>query len=1073
MRKIRRKTSLIISVFLLVLLSANFVLADSAVDNLFNADLNNTPYAGIYDTTNPYLAAYDSIHNSDGTTVEGYYETYANNLLYQSNTSGYNGIATSTGGKVPGTEVSFYQGYENGKVIYSTNATITIPANSPVLARDGHGTETPISTARDYTTQVTGYVYAENGVIWVQFNVPDGENGGERPALYPYDQLKAEEKAMLPTPEPNDPNSKENPNNLGEGGSSLGHISMSQSTQVYSNFTPTPPTTEIRVYDDVYDINQGVPTSEYINVYGKAPKALYFIAVRSTTIRAWCDPVTIQATASYDNWEKVGSHKEATGRYNKSGDMIYKNVDDYGWVERGVGWKTCVDNYTDSVQKTYYDVTTSSIYSLVSVTVTETNETYSTYKLEKTIGMSGINGPGAQTLSFSLKRPNISATYQNDNEGNQGRNAEAAAIRAAQNSSGSGGKGAIYSALNAAVEGSVRGNVNYSWCGLRVTKTSCSGSPNPGFSEVNDEMLIPQTYPNGRYSPNGFFTYAGYGNVTDIPEAVYVHTPIVNTATITSTSSFVNQKVNIDSTKASANYYLMLDEEFTISIPDYGTHRNIAGYKSRTYNSRQGDTRQGNKTTTWAKVKDVKLPFDVYVNGKSGAKYFLSAGTWMTEATWWNSSAEDVTTRSTNVNLGTQYTFTIPVWVNEQIYTNTNGNPIYVRVIAENAYGDRNIDSVNHLNESGHYSINTGNNIGPSTNVYQYYAAWKTIDCEVIGKIYDLRINASNDPGWTQVYSQKTRNEYIMANEFPFGQAGQNRVTQYKYAPKLGYTFVFNFKTKGRKSNNVDVSIQPEGFYFVSKSGGAAQPVDLYYDSTTQKNIKILPGDTTGSVVVKLTDAFMEVPSQEFVDSNRIYQQEYGKIYNYNLGVTIGNFAKTNLPHSLRLCYNNFAEYVNALYGKGSTESSISSNAGTRDNVIGSVGHWWAGYRLPASTIAVKTGETPKADKSNALKNGYILVKFNIITKSPKTNTEDPVAGEAGNNYLRYLGPEALNEKLEETGKLDPNYTWPTPGKNTDPNPTHPGTLPSGTPTNYPNGSVAIFDADLKSSNDSEVAGTH
>ena len=44
----------------------------------------------------------------------------------------------------------------------------------------------------------------------------------------------------------------------------------------------------------------------------------------------------------------------------------------------------------------------------------------------------------------------------------------------------------------------------------------------------------------------------------------------------------------------------------------------------------------------------------------------------------------------------------------------------------------------------------------------------------------------------------------------------------------------------GIKFNNVDVSVEPEGFYFVSKNGGEAQPVDLYYHTTNQKYIKIL-----------------------------------------------------------------------------------------------------------------------------------------------------------------------------------------------------------------------------------------
>ena len=1025
--------------------------------------------------------AYNETHEANGAMTEDHRETEGWDILHNPENSNYNGAATSTGGKVPGTIVSFCEGVDSstGKVSWSTDATITIPAGQSVLVGDGHGTETSVSEGRDYTTQVTGLLYGDNGVVWVQFSVTDGENGGERNAYLPLSELTPEERAAL-EPLPTLPKKPTRPT------SSHGYIYMSQSTHaIFSNYNEPwgTPETEIKLYDDVYDITQGVPTSEYINVYGKAPKALYFIKVRATTITAGCYGVTIQAHADYESWDET-YHAGRGGKHDKCTSRC-----EWDWVTHSVT-QTCIENYSDSISKTFYDVPESSIYKLVSVTVTETNETYSRYKLVKTVNMDGIDGPGPDTLNFNLSNPNINSSYNLDYEGFHGRNGWGAAAADARNSSGSAGKGAITAELNAAINRSVQGDVNYNWCGLSVTRHSCNGEPNPGYSEAYDEILIPQSYPNGTYSPeyntsasnypDCYFSYKGFpqyknageenGKWPDLPnpEHVVVHTPVVNRASITSVGPFVNQKVNIDQAKVNANYYLMLDEEFTITIPDSGTHRNIQGYGTRTYNSKQGDSRCGNKNTTWATIKDVKFPFDVYVNGKSGAKYFLKAGTWMSASTWWASALEDITTRyPSNPSIGIRYTFTVPVWVNEQIYSGGEGKSIEVRIIAENAYGDRNIDATNHLDETGNYQIAEAN-----TDITKYVAV-KYIDCEVIGKIYDLRINASNDPGWTQVYSHKTRNEYIMANEFPFGQQGHNRVTQYKYAPKLGYTFVFNFKTKGRKSNNIDVSIQPEGFYFISKTGGAAQPVDLYYDSTTQRNIPIVPGDTTGSVTVRLTDAFMEVPSQEFVDSNRIYQQEYGRVYNYSVGVKIGNFAKTNLPHSLRLCYNNFAEYVNKLYGTGSTESSISNNAGTRDNVIGSVGHWWAGYRLPASTIAVPKGTTPTADKSNALKNGYILVKFNIVTKSPTDSSTDPVAGEPGNNYLRYLGPEALNEAGEETGTPDPTYKWPNPGNNNNPEPTHPGKTPPGTPTDYPNGSVAIFDADMRSSNDLEVGGTH
>ena len=108
----------------------------------------------------------------------------------------------------------------------------------------------------------------------------------------------------------------------------------------------------------------------------------------------------------------------------------------------------------------------------------------------------------------------------------------------------------------------------------------------------------------------------------------------------------------------------------------------------------------------------------------------------------------------------------------------------------------------------------------------------------------------------------------------------QNSNTAYKYAPKLGYTFVFDFKTKGTKSNNIDVSVQTEGFYFVSRDGKTTQPVNLYYDTTAKKNIKIDLLDNNMNLSVKLSEAYLKVAAQEFVDSSRIYKNKYNYLHN-------------------------------------------------------------------------------------------------------------------------------------------------------------------------------------------------
>ena len=420
---------------------------------------------------------------------------------------------------------------------------------------------------------------------------------------------------------------------------------------------------------------------------------------------------------------------------------------------------------------------------------------------------------------------------------------------------------------------------------LKVTEKMCNGvTPVVGKTSGSTFNMIPEKHINGTYYAISHITYKGPRTIQQSGSCnnVVIHTPVVNQATI-SVVEFENQKINIDASKV----YLILDGQFTITIPDEGVHNAYRGYSPngewRKYNSYQAVP---GKQSNWGMMNDVKLPFDAYlVNGSK--KVFVKANTWIS-----NVSGISATSSS--------YTFIVAVWTNEQVYSLANGNPIETRVVAENC-PNRNVAS--------YVEYNTGKN-GNIT----HYIAQKTIDVEVIGKIYDLRVSSCDDPGW---YNQIISPGYITAENFPFGAQGQNIMSGYKYAPKLGYTFVFDFKTKGRKSNNMDLSVYPE-YYFVSKNGGNAEKVDLYYQTAKNQYVKIDESTALVPLNVKLTNPFMKVPTQEMLDSRRIYLKEIGKTYNYTSVVNVGTFAHMLMPHDLRLCYNNFAEYATGA-GKGRT----------------------------------------------------------------------------------------------------------------------------------------------------------
>ena len=181
-----------------------------------------------------------------------------------------------------------------------------------------------------------------------------------------------------------------------------------------------------------------------------------------------------------------------------------------------------------------------------------------------------------------------------------------------------------------------------------------------------------------------------------------------------------------------------------------------------------------------------------------------------------------------------------------------------------------------------------------------------------------------------------------------------------------------------------------------------------------------------------------------------------------------------NIPHDLRLCFESYADYgeydgIAKIYGR--PKETIINEAQTdavkrfarsngNDHVIGSVGHWFVGYQLPSSTVAVPVGANIKTatTQNQTLRNGYILIKMNIKTKDPSRN-----------DYLQYKGPESLNEAQKSNWNKE--YT---PADLTNNNLLKPITLPNGTPNvKVPIGTIAIYETDQRANNDFEVIGTH
>ncbi len=803
---------------------------------------------------------------------------------------------------------------------------------------------------------------------------------------------------------------------------------------------------------DYYNVSSAIPTSEQLTAHAEAKNSLYTVVVRNQEWTGCYKDVTISGTANY-TWQKEVSRLV---NYFDSGEGIWKSktVTDWETQYGSVSDKKEHCSYGPVSYGTFYDVPVSSIYPLTGGSASAVhNEGQSVGNVS--VGP-GAGGPGADHIGLNYNfvvikdcEATVSQTTGDRYESQQ--DVEARALDKLRNAIS-----AKENELKAKINGcsvTVSDPVNYNFGGLSVTSTSSNDKKPVVGNATNDTPPTPidSSYPNGTYKGQGSASWSNGISCGMVPNNVVVHTPVVNYVTKDNieVQRFINQKINKDE---STKKYIQLDKIFRITIPDEGEHITDQGYGNRRYNTRGLKYRSdGGEKTNWGAKKDFKFPFDVYVlynvtfNGEttdlnkisSYETYLLKAEKWLSEA--------DISSTTIDLSNNSQI-FLLPVWALE-----TDGE-ISTRVLAENAVSEAKISRS---------QLEANKDRGEDDN-YKY-SATKNIAVEIIGKIYDLQVHESVDVDWNgKIQGSKTNNNYVTASEFPFGNTyigsgikSQNSNPAYKYAPKLGYTFSFNFKTKGRKSNEIQIDITK--FSFVSKDGGGAQEVDLWYKPTGYTTYLKIDGNV-GNLKVTPNDDYLRIPPIEKQDSQKVYPIEkkmsmysrwIGNVpYNYSNKVSIGTFKQMVLPHTLRFVFDNFDEYV---IGKGNlykkNKDSISNDAAIAgvengdDRVLGSVGRWYTGYTLPQTTVAVPKNIDPNNKPGEILKNGYILVSFGIKSR------------DNGNEYLLYHGPETDFDQ----GKAKPNWI------ENDPNPIK---LPTTKDADVPPDSIALYESDYSAQMD-------
>ncbi len=556
-------------------------------------------------------------------------------------------------------------------------------------------------------------------------------------------------------------------------------------------------------------------------------------------------------------------------------------------------------------------------------------------------------------------------------------------------------------------------------------------------------------------------------------DALNIHTPIINNVTLTPETDNTNSTQLANGATISNNIarynnssiILNLDKKFTITIPNAGNHISSKGYGNRNYNvdgtkandlvgtinadrmkrnyedmitedyqkKYNAETEENSYGPTFAEMKLVKFPYDVYLlnpdkgdatRQQKGAPQLLKAGEWYNLYDYIKPSV-------------TTYTFVLPIWVKDaHDYKAANGEGIYTLIVAENCPADKLQTAMN----------NPASVKKDARNEKADYILGKTFDTYVSGRVYDLEVRDSDDPG----YMNKV--PALKCNNLPLAQAGQ--VKAYKLGLKLGYRFYFDLKTKGISNNTI--GLKPKIYYVPATGGTATADISLFYHSKTNLYNKLTEKDLDVNMIMTQTHGTV---------NNAQYTSEtvYAKALNPSrlftakniIGRLINGLVLKN--NSERLPYDNIKEEMSvcgfADFGVDTFLASAGQSAtinGNQHNIRNASGHWYGEYYLPASTLVYKGANTTRENaiaKKDILASGYLIVAFEEIT----TGTND-----TGKGYLTYSAPTTNTQWQKE--QAHQSVVLPN-GKN--------AVVPTtGTP-------MAIYQVGLRANNDYETEGTH
>ncbi len=490
----------------------------------------------------------------------------------------------------------------------------------------------------------------------------------------------------------------------------------------------------------------------------------------------------------------------------------------------------------------------------------------------------------------------------------------------------------------------------------------------------------PDVYFNISPKPKVSFT----NNSTDNPEKinkVTVHTPVVMYAKssddkahdqrtyppIREDLSYTDGDLTVQSANADADRHaFILDRPFTVVLPTTGQHINEPGYGDRDY-------------AKYYKDKQVRFPFDVYTETKAA---FIPANTWI----------------SVPIN-NESVTFYMPVWVKEGEYT------VDYRAIAINAPDD-------HVNAETpkEHEANLNQEFRTENEMMDHHVANDTIEVDVVGRLYDLKITNVLDYNWQDVFVTEENNGILSptGNKYWVGTNEIDGATRGNVAPyvlpirhgshgigypnnflnmaiKTGYKFQFDMKSKGNMYDQNDAIRITPTFEFVNKNG-ERQNVDLYYHDETNYFVKVGSDKDKTYRSVVLNEAIRFVEGNELEDNADYYyrymynaenldtlpinadlKELYKKSYSKEQFITkyVKDYTKRGTEtgtYAFQILNSNLRTFI------GPEENEVPEGTSVeKEDIIAREQHWYGEYSLPANVYVVKKQEPQYDENGNEI----------------------------------------------------------------------------------------------------------